>query len=252
MNSGPRVPVHAAWLASLFLVSFSLGPTDNRSFAQAPTGWAESVKLPVRETPIRLFNGKDLTGWEGQTDKYWAVEDGAIKAANGKASLAASTYLYTKQKFRDFRLLLEVKQTLGPEFSTMHSALALLGQRIEDKGIPFSYRGHLVLFCNDWGVYEVNGRKRLAPANHKGVFAHLAEKAGDWNQLEILVIGNRLRSVANGQLVADYTEPEADKLQPAPLGLQLHSNSRPQEYRFRGLILTENPEDVLATLNDKK
>ncbi|MFT4586616.1 MAG: hypothetical protein ACI9VS_000588 [Candidatus Binatia bacterium] len=32
------------------------------------------------------------------------------------------------------------------------------------------------------------------------------------------------------------------------LGLQLHSNKRPQEHRFCGLVLSENPEDKLLTL----
>src|SRR4051812_14121914 len=86
--------------------------------------WAATVKLPAEEKAVKLFNGKDLTGWEGQIDKYWSVEKGAIKATN-KGSVPVSTYLFTTKNYRDFRLLLEIKQMRGKDFSTMHSAVAL-------------------------------------------------------------------------------------------------------------------------------
>ena len=36
-----------------------------------------SLCLSVADKPIALFNGKDLNGWEGETEKTWKVEDGA-------------------------------------------------------------------------------------------------------------------------------------------------------------------------------
>ncbi len=33
--------------------------------------------------PIQLFNGKDLTGWEGNKD-LWSVQDGAIDGQTTK------------------------------------------------------------------------------------------------------------------------------------------------------------------------
>lgn len=211
----------------------------------ADSDWAGSVKLPASEKPIRLFNSKDFTGWEGQIEKYWSVENGAIKAAN-KDTVPVSTYLFTKQSFRNFRLLFEVKQTRGPEFSTMHSALAVLGEKFNDKGDPFSFKGPLVMFCNDWGIWDANRRDRVFPAGHQGTLATTAEKVGDWNRIELLVTGNRLRKVVNGELIMDFTD-KPEMLNPSPIGLQLHSNSKPQEYRFRGLLLSENPEDRLVT-----
>ena len=78
-----------------------------------------------------------------------------------------------------------------------------------------------------------------------------AKKAGkqhDWNRMEILAIGNRIRHVINGQLVADWSDPKPELCQPGPIGLQLHSNKVPQEVRWRGLVLSENPEDRLITV----
>ena len=77
-----------------------------------------------------------------------------------------------------------------------------------------------------------------------------AKKAGrqhDWNQMEILAIGSRIRFAVNGQEVLDWTDPKPELCESGPLGLQLHSNKVPQEVRFRGLVLVENPQDVLVT-----
>jgi hypothetical protein len=53
--------------------------------------------------------------------------------------------------------------------------------------------------------------------------------------------------VNNGELVFDFTD-DATMLQPSPIGLQLHKNDKAQEFQFRGLVLTESPQDILVTL----
>jgi type 1 glutamine amidotransferase len=213
----------------------------------AATDWAHSVKLPAGEKAADLFDGKDLGGWEGQVDKYWSVADGAIRGAN-TGRVPASTYLFTRKSYRDFRLLLEARQTRSPEHSTMHSAVAVLGEKIEDRGEPFGFRGPLLMFANDWGIWDAHRRNRVHPPGHEGTWNPAGvEREGDWNRIEILVRGNRIRFVANGKLVLDFTD-RPEMLRASPIGLQLHSNDRPQEYRFRGLVLVEDPRDELATL----
>ena len=72
------------------------------------------------------------------------------------------------------------------------------------------------------------------------------EKKGEWNQLEVLVVGNRMRMVANGQLMVDHTEAEG-LLKKCALGLQMHNEKRTQEFYFRGLVAVDDPTDVLLT-----
>ncbi len=217
------------------------------TLAQSPReNWAESVILPRSETAVKLFNGSDLTGWEGQIEKYWSVNDGAIRGTN-TAPVAASTYLFTTASYRNFRLLLEVKQTRGEKFSTMHSAVCALGEKFEDHGDQFSFRGPLLMFCNDWGVWDANRRNRVFPPGHGGQWQVAAEKVGDWNRVEILVIDDRIRMAVNGVRFMDFTD-KSDLLKASPIGLQLHANNQPQEFYFRGLILTEKPEDRMLTV----
>ena len=210
------------------------------------------LSFPESESPHPLFNGRNLEGWDGWP-KYWSVEDGVIVGRNGlggedTATVPTSTYLFTEKAYRQFRLLLEVRQTISPEHSTMHSAVAALGERFADKGgNEYGFRGPLLMFCHDWGIWDAYRRNRVEPARQKGPLKLDAEKVGDWNRVEILVLGNRLRFAVNGTLVFDFTD-EPENLQASPIGLQLHSNKKPQEYRFRGLVISENPEDRMTTL----
>ncbi len=190
---------------------------------------------------IRLFNGRDLEGWEGH-DKYWSVVDGVIVGKNNER-VPVSTYLLTIRKFSDFRLLATVKLVK----SEMHSGIAMWGRVAPEKGDPYTYAGHLVMFPSGWGFYDLYGRNGLP------VDGAAAKKVGhqhDWNQLEILAQGNRIRLAVNGVQVADWRDPEPDRILEGPIGLQLHSNNEPQEIHFKDLVLTTFPEDKLTTVKE--
>src|SRR5207244_12603693 len=73
---------------------------------------------------IQLFNGVNLDGWEGYPH-LWSVKDGAIVGKNTEP-VSPSTYLLTKRKFTDFRLLATVKLVQ----SEMHSGIAIWGRVI--------------------------------------------------------------------------------------------------------------------------
>ena len=210
--------------------------------------WSEEQisKLPSGETAVKLFNGKDLTGWEGLTDKYFSVVDGVIVGKNAQENAPkSSTYLLTKQKFRNLRLIFESKLVT----SEMHSGIALWGKAITKDEGPFTYQGHLVMYPSGYGYYDLFRRNSVFQ-DSLGV-ARRVGKQHDWNQMEILAIGNRIRHVVNGQLVADWSDPQPELCETGPIGLQLHSNTVPQEMQWRGLILTENPQDQLVTATDR-
>ncbi len=222
------------------------------NFAWAQTGCVDSVELPDGEKAIQLFNGKDLVGWEGD-QRYFSVTNGMIRAANEKGDVVKTgTYLFTQKSFRDFRLLLEVKQTVDEHHHNMHSAVAALGKKVSSGQNQFGFHGPLFMFCHDWGIWDAGGRGRVFPAGRKKAIRKPPyENTGDWNQIEILVIGNHIRMVSNGQRVVDYVE-KPSVLKVCPIGLQLHNNDRPQEFHFRGLLLVESPVDELATLTSSE
>ena len=230
----------SSWIALTGLALFV-------SSAAADGGnWAASVNFPSGEKPVALFNGKDFEGWEGNTGeggtkKYFTIKDGVIVARNEADNApAVSNYLLTKKHYRNFRLVFEGKLAE----SSMHSGIALWGKKYEKDGEKYSYQGHLVMFPSGWGFYDLFRRNSIYRDDGR------AKKAdnGDWNRMEILAIGNRIRLAVNGQLVADWSDPKPELCESGPIGLQLHSNKVPQEVRFRGLILSENPEDRMITV----
>jgi hypothetical protein len=199
--------------------------------------------VPPREgksETLVLFNGKDTQGWDGNM-KHWSVVDGVIVGKNTE-KVPVSTYLLTKRTFSDFRITAKVKLVE----SEMHSGIAFWGRQAPDKGDPYTYAGHLVMFPSNWGMYDLYGRNGLpvdaAPAKMVG-------KQHDWNDLEILAQGNRVRVAVNGTQVVDWRDPEPDRIKEGPIGLQLHSNTVPQEVWFKDLTLETFPkEDRLTTV----
>jgi 6-phosphogluconolactonase len=192
---------------------------------------------------IKLFNGKDLTGWVGHK-KYWSVKDGIIVGKNTEP-VPVSTYLLTERKFSDFRLTLDFKLAEAE----MHSGVAMWGRVAPERGDPYTYAGLLVMFPSGYGFYDLYGRNLIL---QNGAIARPVGKQHDWNQIEILAQGNRVRFVLNGTLVSDWREPEVDRIHEAPIGLQLHANKVPQEVQWRNLSLETFPEDKLLTLAEPK
>ena len=195
----------------------------------------------VSET-ITLFDGKDLDGWEGRED-IWSVKDGVIVGKN-KDEVKASTYLLTKRTFSDFRLTAKGKLVE----SEMHTGIAFWGRKAPEHGDPYTYAGLLVMFPSNWGMYDLYGRRDLK------VDAGPEKKAGkqhDWNDLEILAQGNRVRVAVNGAAVVDWRDPEPERLKEGPIGLQLHQNKVPQEVQFKDIVVETFPkEDRLLTVKD--
>jgi hypothetical protein len=224
-------------LTVLWLVAIStLALADDKTKKQAPV----VPPLKGESETIQLFNGKDLDGWEGH-ENLWSVQDGVIVAKNTEP-IKVSTYLLTKRKFSDFRLTCTVKLVQ----SEMHSGVAFWGRNAPEKGDRYTYAGHLVMFPSDWGMYDLFGRNGLpvpgGPAKKVG-------KQHDWNDLEILAQGNRVRVAVNGTQVVDWRDPEPNRIKEGPIGLQLHSNTVPQEVHFKSLVLETFPkEDKLTTV----
>jgi hypothetical protein len=201
------------------------------------TAAADPPVVPPRQgvsEKADLFNGKSLDGWVGH-EKYWSVVDGTIVGKNTEA-VPVSTYLLTKKNYSDFRLKAKVKLVQ----SEMHSGIAFWGRIAPEKNDPFTYAGHLVMFPSNWGMYDLYGRNGLP------VDPNPAKKVGkqhDWNDLEILAQGNRVRVAVNGSQVIDWRDPEPNRIKEGPIGLQLHSNTVPQEVHFKDLTIETFPKD---------
>jgi len=228
------------WMAALGTMALLLAAGLQGAAQQAAT--SDPPMVPPREgkrRQVRLFNGRDLRSWIGH-ERYWHVQDEMIVGRNYEP-VPVSTYLLTREKFTDFRF---VFQFMLAE-SEMHSGIALWGRVAPERGDPFTYAGHLVMFPSGYGFYDLYGRNLI---HQNGEQARPVGKQHDWNEMEILAQGNRIRFVLNGHLISDWREPDPARIQEAPIGLQLHSNRVAQEVRFRHLELETFPSQHLKTV----
>jgi hypothetical protein len=224
-------------LVGLLLAGSAFLATEGRSQQDPPVVPPRTGKREV----LRPFNGKDLAGWTGH-QKYWSVQDGVIIGKNTEP-VPVSTYLLTDRKFTDFRLVFDGMLAQ----SEMHSGIAMWGRLAPERNDPYTYAGHLVMFPSNYGFWDLYGRNSIHVNAEK---AKPVGKQHDWNHMEILAQGNRIRFVLNGKLISDWREPLPERIQEAPIGLQLHSNKVAQEVRFKDLTLETFPEDRLTTVTE--
>lgn len=182
-----------------------------------------------------LFNGKDLTDWEGDPAVF-SVENGEIV---GKGPQKKNQFLFNKQELTDFRLILEIKLTPpGGNSGIQIRSVPIEGG--EARGCQADAGGGW------WGkLYEESARGLLFPKKGEAFDGDRFVKKEDWNTYEILVVGHRIRTCINGNLCTDLDD---EKIAPkGRIGLQVHSGG-PMEVRFRNFQLELNPKFELKTL----
>jgi FKBP-type peptidyl-prolyl cis-trans isomerase len=139
---------------------------------------------------VSLFNGKDLTGWQGDLDHHDVVE-GVIRCKLGKVGT-----IYTRNQYRDFIVELEYKVPPGG-----NNGLAI---RYPGSGNP-AYTGmcELQILDDDAPAYA-----KLDPRQYNGSAFGLAaaarghqKRAGEWNFERVTVIGSKISVELNGNLI---------------------------------------------------
>jgi hypothetical protein len=170
---------------------------------------------PSWNKPVELFNGKDLAGWKPQfaeAKNGWTVKDGLLVNAE------PGNNLLTERKFDDFQLRAEFRYPKGS-----NSGIYLRGRyevQIEDD-YGFEPDSHYI-----GGVYGF-----LTPSTNP------ARKAGEWQQMDITLVGRVVTIMFNGERIIDrQTIPgitggalDSDEGSPGPILLQ--GDHGPIEFR---------------------
>ena len=186
-----------------------------------------SVQTQILATPENakdLFNGKDLTGWDGDA-KLWSVDKGEIV---GKSpGIKHNSFLRSLMIAADFKFTVKVKLVPNKE----NSGIQFRSEPLPDYEVK-GYQADVGLGW--WGkLYEENGRGLLSA---KGGEQHV--KADDWNTYEIEAKGSRIRTWINGQMCVDVDDPKGARR--GIFALQIHSGG-PMEVRFKDLRLEVLP-----------
>jgi hypothetical protein len=172
--------------------------------------------------PKSLFDGKTLAGWEGDTEKTWRVEDGAIVGGSLDAVVPRNEFLCTTKSYGDFELKVKFKLLGDP-------AKANAGVQFRTKRIPNHHE--VIGYQADvgqqyWGaLYDESRRKRILAQPPKEVLDKIV-KQGEWNDYVIRCDGPRIRLWLNGTLTVDYTEKDDTVERTGIIGLQIHGGAK--------------------------
>jgi len=209
-----------------------LGEQEIRDLLYYLRGQGQAPLIGTSDSVGAFFNGKDLTGWDGDT-ALWKVENGEI-VGRSTTGLKHNEFLKSQMILEDFRLVLKIKLTPNKENSGVQFRSERFGD-YEMKG-PQADAGE-----GWWGkLYEENGRALLWDKSGDNLV-----KKDDWNTYEIVAVGGKIRTAINGQISVDLEDPKISRR--GVTALQMHAGG-PLEVRFKDIKLEINPKFELTTL----
>jgi hypothetical protein len=149
-----------------------------------------------------LFDGKTANGWHGYNMKVfpdcWTIEDGTftMNSSGGGESLD----IITDKKYRDFALSLEYKLTKAANSGIIY-------QIAEDTIYKFPYETgpeFQIIDHEGWPDkledWQINGANyAMYPPMVKPY-----KPVGEWNQLFLMVKGNNVTQILNGEVIVKY------------------------------------------------
>jgi len=215
---------------------------DDKPAASAGLGQPDSNGF------ISLFNGKDLTGWEG-LEGFWSVKDGVIDCSETKEKSVQSDLILSAskehpEKFANFELhikwqMVSPNGNSGVQFrskinkpETLHvggyqadidSGGHYTGSIYDESGIAggratMSMRGEKTVWDAD------NKRQNTPLSENADALKALLHNTGDWNDIVLIVNGNHVQYSINGHLMTELID-ESPKavLDGGVIALQMHA-----------------------------
>ncbi len=194
----------------------------------------------------KLFNGTDLSGWDGDP-RLWSVSDGVIRGATTKENPAqGNTFLIWQGGTpSDFDLRLSFRCSTAVNSGIQYRSRHITGDSAKNKWVARGYqhevRNSTELPSVSGFIYDEGGtRKRMclvgeevtwdADGRHL-VRSDLIDQAGyeklfhldGWNEAVIIARGNHIQHYLNGKLIVDFTDNHPTlALSEGILALQLH------------------------------
>ena len=169
---------------------------------------------------IRLFNGKDFTGWKkyldpkknADPDTIWSVKDGMIVCEG-----SVYGYLLTEKDYENYHLRLQWRW--GDKVTTNRNSGVFVHVSGPDKIWPKGVEAQL--FAGRAGdIWLVDGFKLTVDAarqdpKSKRHYLHLKDGVekpiGEWNQYDITCKGDTINLVVNGEPENEGTQAEQTK-----------------------------------------
>jgi hypothetical protein len=259
-------------LGLLLVLAFSSCQTSNNKQPD------DNADQPDKDGFVRIFNGKNLEGWEGDST-YWRVEDGNLVGEITPSTLLErnSFIIWRGGMPADFELKVEYKvskdgnsginyrseevpdvpHALRGYQADLDGAQRYTGSNYEErKRTTLASRGEQVVLETPYtlpeadAAAEADSLKAYIKSN-RWTRAKVVESLGhidslkqhikeeDWNEYHLVVKGNRLQHYVNGVLMSDVTDNDTlNRKTKGLLGVQVHVGP-PMTIAYRNFRLKE-------------
>lgn len=228
------------------------------------TSFGVAEDLPLKAPPESpdmktIFNGKDLTGWDGDPT-MWSVRDGVIHGETTPENPAkGNTFLIWKDGvLKDFELRLSFRCSTSNNSGIQYRSKHLTeGKRASNPWVVAGYqheirneedfpntpsfiydekgtRGRICL-VGEQAVWDAEGKKVIRDdLVNQDQFRELM-KVDDWNEVIIIAKGNHIRHYLNGRLILDFTDKHPEHaFSEGILAVQLHAG-KPMWTEFKDI-----------------
>jgi hypothetical protein len=174
---------------------------------------------------VKLFNGKDLTGWKIHGTEKWFVENGELICESGPDK---QYYLVSDKEFTNFELTVDFKQeSNGNSGVFFHCS-------IEGTKIAGWQAEVAPLNMHTGGIYESYGRGWLIQPDADG---EKKLKEGDWNTMVVRVEGKKVTTFLNGTQMITLIDDKVGASH-GKIALQIHDGGG-VKVRWRNIQLKE-------------
>lgn len=251
-RSGPFV---APFFLVPFIVSLGLGHLTSTPVVADEAG----QQAPAEPAGMKsIFNGKDLSGWDGDP-RLWSVKEGVIHGETTPENVAqGNTFLIWKEgNTKDFELRLSFRcnatNNSGIQYRSRHITDGNVRNKWVVRGYQHELRNELQLPSVAGFIYDEGGRRgRICLVGEKAtwgedgkkvVHAKLIEQAefeklfklDDWNDVVIRAQGNHIQHYLNNRLILDFTDNDPQgAFRDGVLALQLHAG-KPMWAEFKNI-----------------
>jgi hypothetical protein len=219
---------------------------------------SEPVNAPPESGMTSIFNGKDLTQWNGDP-RLWSVKDGVIRGETTSENPAmGNTFLiWEGGRTGDFELRLSVRcnatNNSGIQYRSKHVTRGKVRNDWVVRGYQHEIRNQNELPSVSGFIYDEGGRRgRMCLVGDKATWEVKEKKQvletlidadgfkklfhlNDWNDVVIHAKGNHIRHYLNGRLILDCTDNAPDlALLDGILAFQLHAG-KPMWVEFKNV-----------------
>ena len=202
-----------------------------------------------------IFNGKDLSGWEGSPE-YWSVKDGCLTGVTDGTLKYNRFIIWRGGTLKNFELRVKVKVTPGG-----NSGLNYRSQHRPDLGDARRHRLSVRRRLQSGRLqrHALRGTRPPHPGPHGRKSHHRCArgsrgssdklpvkefKAGEWHDFRVLVRGNHHQHWIDGHPTVDVIDlDEKNRTLEGILGVQVHVGPAMQ-IQYRDFFVKHLPDDL--------